>query len=122
MIFLVAPTSTPERVKMIAEMSRGFIYYVSLTGVTGVRNALPDGLEQKVAAVKTETSLPVMIGFGISGPDIASEASVVSDGVIVGSAIVKLIAECKEPREALEKVGNLVYSIKRALAGIGKPG
>jgi len=122
MIFLVSPTSTPERVKMISGMSKGFIYYVSLTGVTGVRNALPDGLEEKVSAVKSSTPLPVMIGFGISGPEIASEASSISDGVIVGSAIVKLIADVSDPNERLERVGNLVSSIKQSMAGISKSG
>jgi tryptophan synthase alpha chain len=122
MIFLVSPTSTPDRVKMISEMSKGFIYYVSLTGVTGVRNALPEGLEEKVTAVKSATPLPVMIGFGISGPDIASEASIISDGVIVGSAIVKLIAEYNDPQERLNKVGELVSSIKQSMAGISKSG
>ena len=122
MIFLVAPTSTPERVKKISAMSKGFIYYVSLTGVTGVRSALPEGLEEKVAAVKANVSLPVMIGFGISGPDIANQASAISDGVIVGSAIVKLIADCNDPRERLDKVGDFVNSVKRSMAGIGNPG
>ncbi|MGV7220256.1 MAG: tryptophan synthase subunit alpha [Nitrospinales bacterium] len=122
MIFLVSPTSTPDRVKMISDMSKGFIYYVSLTGVTGVRSALPEGLEEKVSAVKSVTPLPVMIGFGISGPEIASEASAISDGVIVGSAIVKIIAEVSDPKERLKKVGNLVSSIKQSMAGISKTG
>lgn len=122
MIFLVAPTSSPGRVKMIAEMSRGFIYYISLTGVTGARKGLPDGLEQKVAVVRQATSLPVMIGFGISSPESASQAASISDGVIVGSAIVKLIADCDDPQERLEKVGHLVNSLKRSLTGIGSSG
>ena len=122
MIFLVAPTSSAERVKMISEMSRGFIYYVSLTGVTGVRSALPDGLEAKVSVVKAASPLSVMIGFGVSSPDIACQAAAISDGVIVGSAIVKLIADCNDPRERLDRVGEFVNSVKRSMAGIGNPG
>ncbi len=121
MIFLLAPPSSPERVKMIAGMSRGFIYYVSLTGVTGMRNSLPEGLEEKVTAIKNVTSLPVMIGFGISGPENASQAASISDGVIVGSAIVKLIADCKDPVERDKKLAEFVSGIKQALTGSGKP-
>ncbi len=122
MIFLVAPTSSAKRVKMISEMSRGFIYYISLTGVTGVRSALPDGLEAKVSVVKAASPLPVMIGFGVSSPDIACQAAAISDGVIVGSAIVKLIADCNDPRERLDRVGEFVNSVKRSMAGIGNAG
>ena len=121
MIFLLAPTSTPDRVKMIADMSRGFIYYVSLTGVTGVRSSLPEGLEEKVTAIKNVTSLPVMIGFGISSPENASQAASISDGVIVGSAIVKLIADCPDPVERDKKLGDFVSGIKQALTCSGKP-
>lgn len=121
MIFLLAPTSTAKRIKMVSGMSRGFIYYVSLTGVTGARSSLAEGLGEKVAAIKNVTSLPVMIGFGISGPENASQAAEVSDGVIVGSAIVNLIADFPDPVERDKKLADFVSGIKQALMDVGKP-
>lgn len=115
MIHLLAPTSTPDRIKMVGGQSRGFIYYVSLTGVTGIRDGLAQGVENKVARIKQATSLPVLIGFGISGPEQAKAASKCSDGVIVGSAIVRMIDETPEPAKRKEKVKTFVRSIKQSL-------
>jgi tryptophan synthase alpha chain len=114
-IYLVAPTSTPERIKMIGSKSRGFIYYVSLTGVTGARSSLAQDVEEKVSRVKQATSLPVLIGFGISGPEQAKAASGFSDGVIVGSAIVRMIEETSEPAERKEKLKVFVRGLKQSL-------
>jgi tryptophan synthase alpha chain len=114
-IYLVAPTSTPERIEMIGSKSRGFIYYVSLTGVTGARSSLAQGVEEKVSRVKQATSLPVLIGFGISGPEQAKAASGFSDGVIVGSAIVRMIEETSEPAERKEKLKVFVRGLKQSL-------
>ena len=116
MIFLVAPTSTEDRVKMIARQSRGFLYYVSLTGTTGVKSTVAGNLQTKVQAIKNVAEIPVLVGFGISGPEQAKEASTVSDGVIVGSAIVRLIAENKDPAERDAKIGEFVSSVKRAIS------
>ncbi|OGW18783.1 MAG: tryptophan synthase subunit alpha, partial [Nitrospinae bacterium RIFCSPLOWO2_12_FULL_47_7] len=91
MIHLLAPTSTEDRIRTVGQRTRGFIYYISLTGITGTRDSLSDGLQQKVEAIKQTTSLPVLIGFGISGPEQAGKAASISDGVIVGSAIVRMI-------------------------------
>ncbi len=115
MIYLLAPTSTPKRVRMISKRSSGFIYYVSLTGTTGARNALPDGIEEKVGAIKAVGDLPVFIGFGISGPEQARRMGQISDGVIVGSAIVKLIEENADPAVRDKKVGEFIGGIKQAL-------
>ncbi len=115
LIYLLAPTSTPERIKMIGSQSRGFIYYISLTGVTGVRSSLAQGVEEKVSRIKQATALPVLIGFGISGPEQAKAASGFSDGVIVGSAIVRMIEECPDPGERQEKVRVFVRNMKQAL-------
>lgn len=117
MIFLIAPTSTPDRIKMVAERSRGFIYYVSLTGVTGARASLADGIQQKMENIKKNTKLPVMIGFGISGPDQAKQAAAISDGVIVGSAVVRMIDEYTEHNQRESRVGGFVASLRQALAG-----
>ena len=114
-IFLLAPTSTPDRIQMVGEASKGFIYYVSLTGTTGTKEALAKNLEEKVSAIKNEVKLPVLVGFGISGPEQAKEAGQCSDGVIIGSAIVKLIESYSEPVERDKKITEFISSIKTAL-------
>ena len=114
-IFLLAPTSTTDRIQMVGEASKGFIYYVSLTGTTGTKEALAENLEEKVSAIKNEVKLPVLIGFGISGPEQAKEAGQCSDGVIIGSAIVKLIESHSDPVERDKKITEFISSIKTAL-------
>jgi len=116
-IYLLAPTSTPERIKMISSRSRGFVYYVSITGVTGTQSGETGQLTQKIGDIKKVATQPVLIGFGISGPDQARAASEISDGVIVGSAIVKIIEQCSNAEERLERVGAFVRDIKQALNG-----
>jgi len=115
MIHLLAPTSTPDRIEMVGSKSRGFIYYVSLTGVTGTRDALAQGVEEKVNRIKQATSLPILVGFGISGPEQAKAASGFSDGVIVGSAIVRMIDETQDPAERKEKLKVFVRGMKQSL-------
>ncbi len=88
-VFLVAPTSTPERLELVGRLSGGFVYCVSTTGITGERAELPPELAQTVARVREHTSLPVAVGFGISTPEHAAAVARLADGVIVGSAIVK---------------------------------
>ena len=114
-IYLLAPTSTSDRIQMVGSKSRGFIYYVSLTGVTGARDSLAKGVEEKVAQIKQNTALPVLIGFGISGPSQAKAASQCSDGVIVGSAIVRMIEENSNSAERNEKLKDFVRSVKQSL-------
>ncbi len=114
-IFLLAPTSTPERIKRIGEVSKGFIYYVSLTGTTGTKTELPQNLEEKVTAIKDKVKLPVLVGFGISGPEQACEAAKHSDGVIIGSAIVKLIASHSDPEARNRKISEFISGIKNSL-------
>jgi tryptophan synthase alpha chain len=92
-IFLIAPTSTPGRVKEISKNSKGFIYYVSLTGVTGARRELPKDIASKIRSIRSVTDKPVAIGFGVSDRKQAGAIARVADGVIVGSAIVKIIGE-----------------------------
>ena len=88
LIRLVAPTTSPERVRTIAAAASGFLYYVSRTGVTGARSELAAGLEAEVAAVRAATELPVAVGFGISTPEQAATVARLADGVVVGSAVV----------------------------------
>ena len=115
MIFLLAPTSTPDRVQQIGKVSKGFIYYISLTGTTGTKESLSVGLEEKVSEIKNSVSLPVLVGFGISGPEQAAEAAKASDGVILGSAIVKLIETNSNPVERDRKLGEFLTSIQKAI-------
>jgi len=114
-IFLVAPTSTPDRIKLISKWSRGFIYYVSVTGVTGVRGTLPHGLELAVTQIKGVTQKPVAVGFGISTPEQARNLSLFADGVIVGSAMVKITGENLNRPELITKTGNFVASLAEGL-------
>jgi tryptophan synthase alpha chain len=91
LIFLLAPTSTPERMKLVVKASRGFIYYVSITGITGARLKLDPVLKASIEAVRGMTRKPVALGFGVSNEDEARAAAEFADGVIVGSAIVRRI-------------------------------
>ncbi len=116
-IFLLAPTSTPERVAMVAGQSRGFIYYVSLTGTTGMKGELSETLGGMVAAIRKVAKLPVLVGFGISGPEQAKSAAALSDGVIIGSAIVRIIEENADAARREAEVGRFVAGVKQALDG-----
>ena len=90
-VFLAAPTSTPKRLKLVAQYSTGFVYLVSRTGVTGERTSVSGLLEPLIAATRAVTTLPLAAGFGISTPEQAGAVAKVADGVVVGSAIVRLI-------------------------------
>jgi tryptophan synthase alpha chain len=93
LVRLVTPTTPPERAEAIAKKSTGFLYCVSVAGVTGARTDLPPGLVDRVKWLKTKTDVPILVGFGISGPDQVRAVAAVADGVIVGSALVRRIAE-----------------------------
>jgi tryptophan synthase alpha chain len=93
LIYLLAPTSPPERIRLVAQKSRGFIYLVSVTGVTGSRQSLPEHLADFVARVRSQTSLPLAVGFGISTGEQARSVAALADGVIVGSALVRCAGE-----------------------------
>lgn len=112
-ISMVAPTSA-ERVKMIAREAEGFLYCVSSLGVTGVRTEISTGIADLIAAVKEVKDIPCAIGFGISTPEQARQMAGISDGAIVGSAIVKIIAE--QGRECVPCVKEYVAEMKRAVA------
>ncbi|MBI3930393.1 MAG: tryptophan synthase subunit alpha, partial [Chloroflexi bacterium] len=91
LIYLLAPTSTEERIRLVAERSRGFIYLVSVTGVTGARDRLPAELEAFVARVRPLATQPLCVGFGISAPQQAQRVARIADGVIVGSRLIQLM-------------------------------
>jgi tryptophan synthase alpha chain len=115
-ILMVAPTSTPYRVTHIASRSRGFVYCVSVTGVTGAREGLPRELRALVARVRAATATPVAVGFGIAGPEQAAEVARIADGVIVGSALVERIARAGDGREAVEEAREFASSLSRAIS------
>lgn len=109
---LVAPTSR-ERIAMIVQKAQGFVYCVSSLGVTGVRNEIQSDISEMVNLVRSASSLPAAVGFGISTPAQAAEMARFADGVIVGSAIVRLVAE--HGRNAVEPVADYVRSMKAVL-------
>jgi tryptophan synthase alpha chain len=104
-IFLVAPTSTSERIKKIACYSSGFIYAVSRTGVTGVQKSLSDEVSLLVDRIRQHSPLPVAVGFGISTPEQVQDVARIADGVVVGSAIVRCIEENLGDPSLAQKVG-----------------
>lgn len=121
-IFLVAPTSTDERIKFVCKASQGFVYYVSLTGVTGSRTELHHSVKDSLLKIRAFTDKPIAVGFGISTPDQAAQvATWGADGVIVGSALVKVIEEQGGSPQLAEKTAQFVTALKQGvLAGHGK--
>jgi tryptophan synthase alpha chain len=93
LVRLVTPTTPPERAAAIAAKSTGFLYCVSVAGVTGARTELPPGLIDRVKWLRTQTDVPILVGFGIASPDQVRAVCEVADGAIVGSALVRLVAE-----------------------------
>jgi tryptophan synthase alpha chain len=111
LIYLLAPTSTPERVRLVTEHSSGFVYLVSVAGVTGARNKLPANLESFVRRVRTRSNKPLCVGFGISTPEQAREVAQYADGVIVGSRLVQLM----ETQNWQQDISKFVISLRTAL-------
>lgn len=99
LVYLASPTTTEERLGFIADRSRGFIYLVSLRGVTGARQALPADVEGLIAGLRAKTPKPICVGFGISTPEQARQVARVADGVIVGSRILELVESSERPAQ-----------------------
>ncbi len=113
-ISLLTPTSDERRIKKVVQCGSGFIYYVSVTGVTGARESVAESLFEKVAEIRARSSLPIAVGFGISDPAQAGRVAGVADGVVVGSAIVRLFEEFRG--DALKKrVGEFVADLKAGI-------
>ncbi|MFH1777626.1 MAG: tryptophan synthase subunit alpha [Candidatus Omnitrophota bacterium] len=117
LVFLLAPTSTEKRIKIISKLSSGFIYYVSVTGVTGIRKKLPAGTISSINTIRKYTTKPICIGFGLSNPQQLHFVKKIADGAIVGSAIVDIIARFKGQNERRRQlrafVANMVKELKR---------
>ncbi len=116
-IFLLAPTTTESRIKKVAELSGGFIYYVSLKGVTGAGHIDTKSVEERLTAIKGYTDLPVLVGFGIKDADSAAAVGRVADGVVVGSVLVDAMgggANCSN-REICDRLASVVVPMRTAL-------
>ena len=110
LIYLLAPTSAEERIRLVADRARGFIYLVSITGVTGTRSSLPSELGTFVARVRKMAKQPLCVGFGISTPEQARQVAETADGVIVGSRIIQLMET-----DGLAAAGNFVSKLRHTL-------
>ncbi|GIW98576.1 MAG: tryptophan synthase alpha chain [Pirellulaceae bacterium] len=115
LIHLVTPTTPRERMLQIAQASTGFLYFVSVTGITGERDGLSAELLKQVEWLREQTDVPICVGFGISRPEHVRQLRDVADGVIVGSAIVRRLAESATPEEGVAKVGQLAGELIAAL-------
>ncbi|MDP1767928.1 MAG: tryptophan synthase subunit alpha [Nitrospirota bacterium] len=115
LIFLLAPTSTADRRKFVARQSQGFVYYVSLTGITGAKLLNVADVAKNVEKIRKVTQVPVAVGFGVATPEDAANVAAIADGVIVGSAIVKQIAAHQQKPDMVKQVGEFVRSLKTAM-------
>ncbi|MGH7231948.1 MAG: tryptophan synthase subunit alpha [Nitrospiraceae bacterium] len=114
LIYLLAPTSTPTRFAQIAKKSKGFLYYVSLTGITGAKLTDLSGIKRNVAKIRKAADVPVTVGFGIATPQDVAQVAGLADGVIVGSAIVRQIEQHHDDPQMPARVGEFVKSLKDA--------
>jgi tryptophan synthase alpha chain len=114
---LVAPTSTDRRVARVGEMATGFVYCVSVAGVTGVRNTLPPGAVELLRRVRARTDAPVALGFGIGSAQAAVEAAEEADGIIIGSKLMRLVGE-----GGVGRAGGWLREVREALSGVVKAG
>ncbi len=103
----------------IAKSSSGFLYYVSVTGITGERTELPSDLVDNVGWLREQTNLPICIGFGISGPETAAKLAPVADGLIVGSAVVRRVAQASSKTDAVNVVTQFITELREAIDTVG---
>jgi tryptophan synthase alpha chain len=114
-VSLIAPTTRDERIREMVEGATGFLYYISLTGVTGTQKPNPDDIRKDAERIRALTMLPMVIGFGISTPEQAAEISAYGDGIVIGSAFVSLVEQNTGKKELLSIVSSYARSIKAAL-------
>jgi len=114
-VFIIAPTTPVERIKLISKRSKGFIYYVSRTGVTGERDTVNPELHDRIEQIKTYTDKPIAIGFGISTPDHVKTVSSYADAVVVGSAIVKRIGKFGDNPDKFEELNQYIKDLTKPL-------
>jgi tryptophan synthase alpha chain len=116
LVFLIAPTTPAERKKLIAAKSTGFIYYISTKGVTGARSRMSGDLARHVGEIKTYSDKPVAVGFGVSTPEHVRAVARVADGIVVGSALIDLIARNAQSTTLEQKVSRFVRDLKKPIA------
>ncbi|HWO43511.1 MAG TPA: tryptophan synthase subunit alpha [Candidatus Eisenbacteria bacterium] len=121
LIFLLAPTSGADRIGLVGRRGRGFIYYVSVTGVTGARRILDPRLSRQVAQVRHATAMPVGVGFGISTPQHAARIGRFADAAVVGSALIDTIEGAKGRKAKARQAAAFVAALKRAMRRSVKP-
>jgi len=114
-ICLVAPTTTPERKRMVASFARGFVYYVSFKGITGANRLDADALQEPLAELRKATDLPLVVGFGVKDPESAAAVARVAQGVVIGSALVSLLADAANEQEALERISDFLAPVRQAM-------
>jgi tryptophan synthase alpha chain len=114
-ISLIAPTTDPKRARKILRNAAGFVYYISVTGVTGTAAPRTEDVRRDVEQIKGMTALPVVVGFGISKPDQAAAIAPLADGIVVGSALVRLIGEMEESEDLIPAVASFAGEIRRAI-------
>lgn len=122
LVLLAAPNTPPDRLKRLARATRGFLYCVSLLGVTGAREALPPDLADFLARARAASRVPIALGFGVSRPEHARAVATLADGVVVGSALVREVEAASSPDEAVERVKCLASALAAAAHGAGGPG
>jgi len=115
-IFLLTPTADARRIEKVGGLGSGFVYYVSVTGVTGARASVEASIAERVGTIRSGISLPLVVGFGISTPEQAAEVAAVADGVVVGSALVKLF-EQYGGEELKSRLAHMVSGLKKGIAG-----
>lgn len=118
-IFLLAPTSGPDRVRKVLKLASGFVYYVSVTGVTGVRPMLPEAVEPVVLRLRAATALPVGVGFGITTPEQAGAVARFADAAVVGSAIMRVVEAHRGSRNVVSEVGAFIQRLKDGMGTHG---
>lgn len=114
-IYLIAPTTPPDRIALIAPRARGFIYYVSREGVTGMQSKVSDTIGEMTARIRTHSGLPIAVGFGISNPDQARQVAAHAEAIVVGSAIVNRIAKLGRSPRLVPEVSGFVASLSQAI-------
>ncbi len=114
-IYLVAPTTPDERIELIVKRAKGFVYYVSREGVTGMQTKVADTIADMLAKIRSHTSLPVAVGFGISTPEQAKQVAQAAEAVVVGSAVVNQIAQHGKAADLVDKVSTFVKALATAV-------
>ena len=115
-IFLIAPTTTDERIKIIAAAGSGYLYYVAVKGVTGSGSLDVAAVSERLETIRNSTDLPIAVGFGIKDPESAKAVGSIADGVVVGSALVNIIAQNQQDKIALlERIGAFAHSLSDAI-------